>query len=149
MHHKLRTTSFLKTPKQSRRLSIFGTSPASLLSFLAFINSDHKDDKRSLVLNRVVITAGVLGKSRHQGSAGGLRITVITCWLTWQCDGPWLMRMRTMSTSPRHAARCSGKQPLLSATFVKASNWSSFSTTSLKQTNTNTDGSIKIWQNWG
>ena len=63
-------------------------------------------------------------------------ILAFTCWLTRQCEGPWWMRMRTMSTSPRQAARCSGKQPLLSATFVDASNWSSFSTTSLRQTET-------------
>lgn len=61
-------------------------------------------------------------------------IMVLTCWLTRQCEGPWWMRMRTMSTSPRQAARCSGKQPLLSATFVDASNCSSFSTTSLRET---------------
>ncbi len=62
-----------------------------------------------------------------------------TCWLTRQCEGPWWMRMRTMSTSPRQAARCSGKQPLLSATFVDASHWSSFRTTSLRETDTYTD----------
>lgn len=39
-----------------------------------------------------------------------------------------------MSTSPRQAARCSGKHPLLSAKFVDASNCSSFSTTSLRHT---------------
>lgn len=70
---------------------------------------------------------------REGGQAGPLSIfESLTCWLTRQCEGPWWMRMRTMSTSPRQAARCSGKQPLLSATFVDASNCSSFSTTSLR-----------------
>lgn len=67
-----------------------------------------------------------------------------TCWLTRQCEGPWWMRMRTMSTSPRQAARCSGKQPLLSATSVDASNWSSFSTTSLRETDTYIHAQINI-----
>lgn len=58
----------------------------------------------------------------------------LACWLTRQCEGPWWMRMRTMSTSPRQAARCRGKHPLLSSTFVEASYCSSFSTTSLRQT---------------
>lgn len=57
-----------------------------------------------------------------------------TCWLTRQCECPWWMRMRTMSTSPRQAARCSGKHPLLSAKFVDASNCNSFITTSLRKT---------------
>lgn len=61
----------------------------------------------------------------------------LACWLTRQCEGPWRMRMRTMSTSPRQAARCSGKHPLLSSTFVDASYCSSFSTTSLQQTHIN------------
>lgn len=60
----------------------------------------------------------------------------LACWLTRQCEGPWWMRMRTMSTSPRQAARCSGKHPLLSSTFVDASYCSSFSTTSLQQNHT-------------
>lgn len=60
----------------------------------------------------------------------------LACWLTRQCEGPWWMRMRTMSTSPRQAARCSGKHPLLSSTFVDASYCSSFNTTSLRQTRT-------------
>lgn len=47
-----------------------------------------------------------------------------------------------MSTSPRQAARCSGKQPLLSATFVDASNCSSFSTTSLWGRRTRVNRSI-------
>lgn len=68
----------------------------------------------------------------------------VTCWLTRQCEGPWWMRMRTMSTSPRHAARCSGKHPLLSATFVDASNCSSFRTTSLRNTETDIHKQINI-----
>lgn len=60
----------------------------------------------------------------------------LACWLTRQCEGPWWMRMRTMSTSPRQAARCSGKHPLLSSTFVDASYCSSFSTTCLQRTHT-------------
>lgn len=82
------------------------------------------------------ITAPLAVKARTEGSfvSEKRRRGNLACWLTRQCEGPWWTRMRTMSTSPRQAARCSGKHPLLSATFVDASNCSSFSTTSLRQT---------------
>lgn len=64
----------------------------------------------------------------------GVRVSVYsTCSLTLLWDGPWWISIWTMSTSPLHAARCRGKQPLLSDTLVEASNCNNFSTTSLRE----------------
>lgn len=60
-------------------------------------------------------------------------VCACTCSLTLLWDGPWWIRIWTMSTSPLHAARCRGKHPLLSAIFVEASYCNNFNTTSLKE----------------
>ncbi|KAG7258673.1 hypothetical protein CRUP_002849 [Coryphaenoides rupestris] len=54
------------------------------------------------------LTDPTMRNSRHETP---LDLASLYGRLQW--EGPWRTRMRTMSTSPRQAARCSGKQPLI------------------------------------